>query len=213
MDGLPIHGILQKTEEFSKHMSTLKDTSADMRDGKNVAYMTESAWPAVNFDKVKESYVENLGLCEVPKSNDALMEDGKGHLVFVEFKNGYMDRQKQFAVRKKIYDSVLIFSDITSQGISSKPKIKDNILVYNESANAGNPERKKNKKDYVQPSVSFDSFAKKISSFAKEEYVCFGVKIFENYCFRSVHTYTEQEFALYLSSLPNKSSTFAPEIS
>ncbi len=44
MDGLPIHGILQKTEEFSKHMSTLKDTSADMRDGKNVAYMTESAW-------------------------------------------------------------------------------------------------------------------------------------------------------------------------
>ena len=57
----------------------------------------------------------------------------------------------------------------------------------------------KNKKSYVQPSESFDNFAKIISKQAKSEYVCFGVKIFENYCFKNVHTYTEKEFEQFLA--------------
>ena len=117
---------------LSSHMATLKDTSLDKRDDRTIVYMTESTKLVVNFDKVKEEYVKPLKLCEVPKSNDALMTDEKSKLIFIEFKNGYMDRAKQFAVRKKIYDSVLILSDIVSLGISDMRTFVDYILVYNE---------------------------------------------------------------------------------
>ena len=96
---------------FADHLSNLKETSIDKRDG-TPQYMTLSTREAVNFDGVKEEYVKPLGVSEIPKSNDALFDDGKGFLVFVEFKNGFMDRPKQFAVRKKVYDSALIFTDI-----------------------------------------------------------------------------------------------------
>lgn len=183
---------------FKNHMSTLKDTSIDEHDKGTVLYMTESDFPAVNFDDVKKEYVEHLGLKEVPKSNDALLEDGKGKVVFVEFKNGYMDKVKQFGVRKKIYDSTLIFTDIVSIGISSMRTFVEYILVYNESANY---DTIADKNKYVQPSASFDEFAKSVSSMAKTEYVAFGVNIFKNYCFKEVHTYTEKEFESYLNTL------------
>lgn len=186
---------------LSDCMTTLKDTSIDDRDGGEVAYMTESTRSAVDFDKVKEEYVRSLRLSEVPKSNDALMSDEKGGLVFVEFKNGYMDKTKQFGVRKKIYDSVLIFSDIASVKISEMRTCMEYILVYNATANRNNLDIIKEKKTHVQPSASFDSFAKGVSRLAREEYVCFGVKLFENYCFKKVHTYTEKEFEEYLAAL------------
>ncbi len=183
------------------HMSTLKETSKDKRDDGVEAYMTQSAKPVVNFDKVKDEYVKSLRLSEIPKSNDALFADGKGRLIFVEFKNGYMDRAKQFAVRKKIYDSVLILSDIISVGISSLRTNVEYILVYNETVNARNPDVINDKKTHIQPSASFDTFARGVGGLAGEEYVCFGVKIFENYCLKKVHTYTEKEFEYYLSIL------------
>ncbi len=186
---------------LKNNICTLKDTSVDKRDSRVVMYMTDSSRSAVNFDKVKEEYIRPLKLNEVPKSNDALMEDGKGKLIFIEFKNGYMDRAKQFAVRKKIYDSVLIFTDIVSVGISSMRKCMEYILVYNENVNEKNPDIIEEKKRHVQSSASFDSFAKGVSGLAGEEYVCFGVKLFEKYCFKKVHTYTEKEFEQYLSVL------------
>lgn len=186
---------------FSRHMSTLKATSIDKRNDKTILYMTESTKPGVNFDDVKEDYVKHLGLSEVPKSNDTLFENGKGEIVFVEFKNGYMDKAKQFAVRKKIYDSILIFTDIVSKGISSVRTFTEYILVYNETANTTNPDVTEEKSRHVQSSSSFDSFAKAVSGLADGEYVAFGVKIFENYCFKKVHTYTEKEFEHYLSTL------------
>lgn len=53
--------------------------------------------------------------------------------------------------------------------------------------------------DYIQDSISFDSFAKNVSALAKERYVGFGVRMFENYCFKRVHTYTEAKFETYLA--------------
>ncbi|MBP3609495.1 MAG: hypothetical protein J6J42_04060 [Lachnospiraceae bacterium] len=180
---------------LKNHMSNLKETSKDKHDNGEIFYMTESLLPAVNFDEVKDEYIKHLSVQEVPKSNDALIEDGKGRMVFVEFKNGYMDRPKQFSVRKKIYDSALIFTDILSIGISKMRTFVDYVLVYNEEVNQ---DIKEEKKKYVQPSPSFDVFAKTVSGLAKEEYVGFGVNIFKNYCFREVHTYTEKEFEKFL---------------
>lgn len=194
---------LSRYKIFSDHLSTLKETSVDDRDGEKI-YMTESLRCVVNFDDVKDEYVKGLGLSEIPKSNDALFEDDRGALIFVEFKNGFMDRNKQFAVRKKVYDSVLIFTDITSFRISDMRNTVKYILVYNEFANRENSydeELEKKQKTTIQPSPSFDGFAKTLGKYANEEYVCFGLKIFLNYCFKEVHTYTEEEFEAYLSSL------------
>lgn len=185
---------------FTESISTLKDTSIDKHDIGNPAYMTERDDPAVDFDLVKEKYIEDLGLSDVPKSNDALLDMGKGKLAFIEFKNGYIDSKKQFDIRKKIYDSTLIFTDIVSAGISQMRQCVEYVLVYNENANGQNPATAEKKRE-VQNSASFDDFARRMGGLAGEEYVCFGLKMFENYCFEKVHTYTEREFQGYLKAL------------
>ncbi len=183
------------------HFATFKETSLDKHDNGTASYMTESLKSVINFDAVKDEYIKSLKVSDVPKSNDALFDDGYGNIVFVEFKNGYMDKTKQFAVRKKIYDSTLIFTDILSIGISYMRKCVEYILVYNKTANGKNPEIINEKSKYVQYSSSYDSFAKGLSALAEEEYVYFGVKIFENYCFKKVHTYNEEEFNNYLKTI------------
>lgn len=103
-----------------------------------------------------------------------------------------------------MYDSALIFTDITSKGISYMRNHMKYILVYNETANQGNnsdKDLKEKQKTAVQQSPAFDAFAKNVGKYANEEYVCFGLKIFQNYCFKEVHTYTEAEFDAYLSTL------------
>ena len=103
---------------FNGHIESLKETSLDDRDGKNALYMTEDEREVINFDEVKKEYISRLGLSKTPSSSDALLENSEGHPVFIEFKNGKVNRQKEYEIQKKIYDSVLIFSDITGCRIS-----------------------------------------------------------------------------------------------
>ena len=184
---------------FCENMTTLKETSADKRDATSCAYMTQSDILAVDFDEVKKRYVESLGLSVVPMSNDALFHHGKEKVVFVEFKNGHIGKKEQFNIRKKIYDSVLIYSDITKSGISSMREEVEYVLVYNEAINGGDSDSLEKGADFIQDSPSFDSFAKGVSVLARERYVGFGVRMFENYCFKRVYTYTEEEFEKYLT--------------
>lgn len=179
------------------NMSTLKETSIDNRNKGYTAYMTVSDRAAVNFDDVKREYIRTLNLSEEPKSNDALFLTDKNELVFVEFKNGFMDSAKKYAVRKKVYDSIIILTDILNLGIGSLRDKMQYILVYNETVNKEETDVKK-KNSHVQSSDAFDSFAKNVSRLAQKEYICFGVRIFENYCFKKVHTYTEKEFEQFL---------------
>ncbi|BDF15368.1 hypothetical protein CLOSCI_03286 [[Clostridium] scindens ATCC 35704] len=188
---------------FSSHHSNLRKLSLDDGKGQKI-YMTQSTRDAVNFDAVKKEYIKSLGLSKVPSSNDALFDDGRGLLVFVEFKNGFISRKKKLEIWKKLYDSTLIFADITSTGISYMRSNMKYILVYNETVNQDNDldeDLKKKRKTAVQPSPAFDAFAKNVGKYANEEYVCFGLIIFQNYCFKEVHTYTETEFDAYLSTL------------
>lgn len=188
---------------FCSHLSNLKRLSLDDGKGQKI-YMTQFTRNAVNFDAVKKEYSSPLGLSKIPSSNDALFDDGKGSLVFVEFKNGFINRKKILEIWKKIYDSMLIFTDITSTGISYTREHMNYILVYNETVNQDNDideNLKKKCNTTVQPSPSFDAFAKNVGKYANEEYVCFGLKMFQNYCFKEVHTYTKSEFDTYLSTL------------
>ncbi|MDE6913747.1 MAG: hypothetical protein K2P35_08645 [Lachnospiraceae bacterium] len=184
---------------LKNNLSTLKETSIDDHDKNHITYMTDSNREAVHFDGVKNKYIAPLNVHDVPKSNDALFLNHKKELVFVEFKNGFMDGEIKFAVRKKIYDSIIILTDILDMGVG---RLRDNmeyILVYNEAVNAGEKDVL-NKKSHVQHSEAFNRIAQSISQMAEDEYVCFGIRMFEGYCFKSVHTYTEKEFEQYLKN-------------
>ena len=71
--------------------------------------MTESQLRVVNFDAVKDEYIKPLRESETPKSNDALMQKLNGSFVFIEFKYGRIDTNAAFSLRRKIFDSLLIF--------------------------------------------------------------------------------------------------------
>lgn len=177
---------VEKYPILSKHKSTLKETSKDSHDGNDV-FMTESLAEAINFDDVKSEYICNLKLSDSPKSNDALFINSDSLATFIEFKNGFMDNQKIYGVRKKIYDSMLMLSDIVGKNISYTRNHLDYILVYN---NAKNP----NPKKVYRESEARDSIDKAILSYADQRQIKFGIEIFQGYCFRNVYTYTEKEF-------------------
>ncbi len=185
---------------FDRHQSTLKETSKDKHGTGVASYLTESTQVVVSFDDVKTEYVKDLALSESPRSCDALFVKPSGELVVIEFKAGYIDRGKQFEIRQKIYDSALILGDIAEIGISQMRQDVEFILVYRESANVGNQDEEFLKKQ-AQASPGFNAFAKGVSKLAKQEYICFGLRRFENYCFKKVHTYNEDEFENYLSLL------------
>lgn len=191
---------------FQEHLVTLKETSADFRNGlKTVQYMTESQLQVIDFDAVKNEYIKPLQLREVPKSNDALFEADGHVIVFVEFKNGKLDRKDGYEICRKIYDSILILSDLISLKLSDIRQRMIYILVYNEHANINNANvvspavQEKSKK--IDRSLAMDGFAREMMRLSKQEYIILGLNKFQNYCFKEVHTYTQKEFEDYLKKL------------
>lgn len=189
---------IEDYEILMKHMSTLKETSIDKHDNGSVCYMTNSPLRAVNFDDVKGEYIKYLKLeKDAPKSIDALYIKSEEKAIFIEFKNGCINRNKAFDIRKKIYDSLLIFGDITKKGICDTRKHMDFILVYNKQKNCNTDEDPETK---IQESESKDIIAKKFAEWGKTEHIKFGLEIFKSYCFKEVHTYNEEEFEDFLKN-------------
>ena len=187
---------IKKYPILKDNLSTLKETSKDKHDNDKIRYMTYSVREAIDFDGVKEDYIKDLGLEEVPSSNDALFVNKNKELVFIEFKNGKMDNRK-YSVWKKIYDSIIILTGVLNTGIGNLRDNMEYILVYNEQANEGLKDIQ-DKKTYVQDSGSFNKIANTFGNLAGQEYVCFGIRMFEKYCFKKVHTYSKEEFEKYL---------------
>lgn len=183
---------MNKLSIFKKNLSTLKETSIDNNNTTTQEFMTDSLLEVVNFDGVKNEYIKTLKLKETPKSNDALFFDGQGKVIFIEFKNGSVKSSKEYDLRKKIYDSLLIFTDITNHGITYTRNNMDYILVYN----AGKNDMSSNKleENSMQESESRDKIAKVFMNKGGEDFIRFGLEIFKNYCFSNVYTYTVQEF-------------------
>ncbi len=187
-------------ELFESHCSTLKETSFD---NKNSIYMTESRLPVIHFDKVAGEYSSIRSLSETLQSNDALIPAGNT-LTFVEFKNGQIKRGDGFQLRGKNYNSVLILSDLASMSLSDIRSKTSYILVYNKDKNQANTwgDERVRRNQQMQDSPAFTGFVKLLANYAKEEYIRFGLRIFENYCFKEVHTYTQEEFEEFLATLP-----------
>lgn len=74
----------------------------------------------------------------------------------------------------------------------------DFILVYNKEKNCDTDEDPKTK---IQESESRDVIAKTFSNRGKTKFIKFGLEIFENYCFKEVHTLNEDEFRDCLNNL------------
>ena len=168
---------------FSSNRSTLKETSKDDNGANAVVYMTESEIEVINFDKVKEGYVENLSV-QGAASLDALavFED---HIELIEFKNGCLEKRdkekKEENICNKIRDSLLLFCDIANKNITYTREYVDFILVYNESKN---------------PSAI--AIAAHFTKKGGDEITHFGLGWLKGLYFRNVHTYTENQFKAYL---------------
>lgn len=186
---------------FKKHISTLKETSKDFHERNQEIFLIESQQQAINFDEVKNEYITGLNLVKTPCSVDSVFMDENGKMFFVEFKNAHIGKKEEFPIRKKIYDSVMIFTDIVSCTISDLRNSAEYILVYSEDKNQSDAPKseKENCSSCVQDSNSFNQIASGFAKLAHEEYVRFGIDIFKNYCFKDVHTYTEKEFERFLS--------------
>lgn len=178
---------------FEKHKDTLMNLSVDSSRNEP---MTTSRLQAVNFDKVKTVYLKSLDPSgECAKSVDALLINSSRR-VLIEFKNGQV---KSNEIKTKIRDSLLIFCDITGETISKLRKTLQFVLVYNPVAcPISTQEMKQNK---IQESQSRDAIAKYTFSKSGEEYIRFDLERFKSFYFKAVHTYTKQEFEVFLNKI------------
>lgn len=170
---------------FKNNLTSVKETSKDS-DSEEISYMTESDLQVINFDKVKEQYARNLGVSETPCSSDALYLSKAGCYYFIEFKNGKVKNNVIYNVYNKIYDSLLIFTDIVGENISFCRQNANFILVYNEDKN---PNDEKEQRDKSRVAIG-KHFMKK----AGKKFIRFNLEKFEKLYFQEVFTYTETEF-------------------
>lgn len=183
---------LKDYELFRKYRAALKELSRDNRDSGNDQYMTESQFEAVDFDKVKTVYTNQLGLSEeCAASADALLQTEQ-ELMMVEFKNGKVNNRN---VKDKIRDSLLLFCDITEKTISYTREKMDFIVVYNVDRN---PLPNQLRKQEVQDAPSREEISSYFLRKGKEELIRFDLERYKHLYFREVHTYTQEEFDIYL---------------
>lgn len=168
---------------------SLKETSKDDHDG-TVCYVTDLMLPVVNFDTVKKKYVQGLKLSEFPASNDAFYVSNDGEMYFIEFKAGKVE-EKIHQIRRKIFDSLLILTDIISAGVSSTRQNLSFILVYIEAKNPiTETEREKMQNSPSRTKIDEYFVEKK----ARGNFIRFGLKRFEKLYFKNVFTVTKEKF-------------------
>ena len=165
--------------------NTLENISLDKI---NSQYMTNSKLEAIDFDEVKNEYINSLNLYKFPHSNDALFIDKENNMIFIEFKNGIISQTVNYELRLKIYESLLILLDIINENISFSREKISYILVYNEDKKHSSKFYDKTKREGIE------SIKNKISSLAKEEIVRFDLKQYEDIYFKKVSTYNKKEF-------------------
>ena len=148
-------------------------------------YMTYSKMKVIDFDEFKNQYVsENKIKSEGIKSNDALYF-GRDKDYFIEFKNGKITNEIVFDIRKKIYDSILIFCDYYSKTLKDTREKMEYILVYD--CNLKHPTKFEEEK-------SDKKFLQNLMANSNSEIIKFGLRDFESYFFKNVHTYSKEEF-------------------
>lgn len=161
----------------AKVNTTLKQTSYD--DAKK-EYMTESEYPVIDFDAVKEAYLLNKGAkIEKLKSADALVNCAQ-KIVFIEFKNGSMKNEKK-GVKEKMKDSMFILVDLLDSTIEYVRRNVAFVVVYNKEKNS-------------RSSPSMDAFSDIVAKLGHDRICRFGFDNYRELYFRKVVTYNDEQF-------------------
>ena len=177
-------------EEFSQNMKPLGQLSEDTKNNTELIF---SDLPAVSFDDVKTQYTAALHCSdENACSVDALMQNGD-RVLMIEFKNGEVNSGE---IKRKIWDSLLIFCDITKKQVSDTRAESDFFLVYNKSNNELNHQEKKK----ISKSEERDWINNHVFRIAGQEFIRYDLSRFQGLYFREVHTYTAEEFTTYLQT-------------
>lgn len=179
---------------FTSNCDTIKNTSIDDNIKTDIEYMTESTLEVINFDKVKTDYVKDMNLCSIPKSCDALFIYSENEWYLIEFKNGTIDDLKNYEVKIKIYESLLILLDLINQSISFSRQHINFILVYNEQKIHTSHQFSNDEFNKINHSKSLITIQKYVFKLAKEPFVQFGLKHLQKLYFKTVNTYTKAQF-------------------
>ena len=183
---------LSEYEELSAYTS-LKQASRNGCEKDKEIYMSESAMEVIDFDKVKNEYGRKLRLSIFPASNDALMQSND-KVFFIEFKDGNMGGEIHDVVRK-IYESLLLFCDITKQTISDTRSYMTYVLVYNEAASVKYIEKLNRDKTTINESPEFIKFGNILGRLAKDNADVFSLrKRFKGLYFKDVLTVEKKDF-------------------
>lgn len=187
--------------EFQKNKSTLQKTSLDKT---NKEYMVSFQTEVVDFDKIAQAFIkqksfsDNKGDTLSVKSNDALFVAKNNVLIFVEFKNGHLEKDNVREIHTKVYDSILLLMHTLNITLSDFQNNVEYILVYNHEKNLKNETKDKNLKrkneqysENIAP--SYKMFESQLSGLAKMEIICFDLTKFKCWL-KDVHTYTVKEF-------------------
>ena len=186
-------------DALTSNVKTLHDISSD---NANSEYMTESTFPAVDFDGAKDSYsLKCGGSTRGCRSNDALviLEPGKQNFIFIEFKNGCISSSRELEkIRSKIAESLLIFNDMLGENLSFDREHINYILVYNQSKNSS---FEQDRGSYLTKMVTI------LGKYSKMDYL---IKGFDHYrlFFNKVQTLNEIEFKEITDALENKTYSF-----
>lgn len=128
---------LSKYRDF-KYYSSWSECS---KDDEHNEIMINSEVQVVDFDLVKRKYLNALGKSEeCAASVDVLAEDENGDVYMIEFKNGEIDADN---IRKKVTESLLIYTDITHKTIKDTRENLSFILVYNPDRKHFEPQRER----------------------------------------------------------------------
>lgn len=182
---------IMRDERFGAHISTLREASANESGHGPVSYMTESDVPVVNFDKVMADYAGKFH-ADTPASNDALLQAGDV-FYFIEFKDGNM-KSEIHAVRRKIFESLLVLGDMLGRTISFSREHMVYVLVYNLEKSEGYI-RSAMKRDDYRPSPSHLKIMDCLGNLAKRRPDVFGLRRqFKGLYFNEVYSCSKDDF-------------------
>ncbi len=183
-----------KLEDYPEldHWTTMREASLD--DAKGV-YLTDSCSgeidytkiQVIDFDDVKDAYCGSLQIKgDYPCSNDALFCSVQDRLVFVEFKNGAVSK---FNLSRKMYDSILILTDVLQKGISYTRENVEYVLVCREKIlDKEEAQDREEIKNHISQKALSEGY----------ELISFGLERFKGYLLKDVHTYTPSQFEAYM---------------
>lgn len=147
-------------------------------------FMTESSLTVINFDRFSKYYCRQLGIANLPDTNDALYITADGKWVFIEFKNGTIKKDE---IYRKIYDSLimLIETGIIPDFAYARCRMSY-ILVYN---------REVILRDRGETSFSSRMKIHRHMEHKSDEIFClFDLEKFKGYLLEDTKTYTKEQF-------------------